>query len=92
MQPYSLNQIYEPLAKISPDIALYLPRTSNLQQLAKYASGDGKIEVVHYCMKGASKVSVNISVCRRERRLNCYQGYLRIPRKPKQSVNSYRHT
>jgi trimethylguanosine synthase len=61
MQPYSVNEIYEALVKVSPDIALYLPRTSDLRQLAKYASGDRKIEVVHYCMEGASKVSFLMS-------------------------------
>ncbi|KAI9770994.1 MAG: hypothetical protein M1840_002698 [Geoglossum simile] len=55
MQPYSVNKIYEALVKVSPNIALYLPRTSDLRQLAKYASGDRKVEVVHYCMEGASK-------------------------------------
>ena len=62
MQPYSVNEIYEALVKVSPDIALYLPRTSDLRQLAKYASGDRKVEVVHYCMEGASKVSSLISL------------------------------
>ena len=66
MQPYSLNKIYESLAKVSPDIALYLPRTSDLRQLAKYAPEGRKVEVVHYCMEGASKVSANASVCRSE--------------------------
>ncbi|KAH0536907.1 hypothetical protein FGG08_006245 [Glutinoglossum americanum] len=55
MQPYSIVEIYDALAVICPDIALYLPRTSDLRQLAKYASADRKVEVIHYCMEGASK-------------------------------------
>ncbi|KAI9868696.1 MAG: Trimethylguanosine synthase [Trichoglossum hirsutum] len=55
MHPYSVNEIHDAIAKISPDIAMYLPRTSDLRQLARYASGGRKIEVVHYCMEGASK-------------------------------------
>jgi hypothetical protein len=68
MQPYSVNAIYEAVVKVSPDIALYLPRTSDLRQLAKYASGDRKVEVVHYCMEGASKVGflTSLSLCGRD--------------------------
>ncbi|KAI9775729.1 MAG: Trimethylguanosine synthase [Geoglossum umbratile] len=68
MQPYSVNAIYEAAVKVSPDIALYLPRTSDLRQLAKYASGDRKVEVVHYCMEGASKVGflMSLPLCGRE--------------------------
>ncbi len=57
MQPYSLRDIYEPLSKLTRDIALYLPRTSDLRQLAKLVPDDGKVTVMHYCMEGASKVS-----------------------------------
>jgi trimethylguanosine synthase len=63
MHPYSVNEIHDAIAKISPDIAMYLPRTSDLRQLARYASGGRKIEVVHYCMEGASKVSAHSSIC-----------------------------
>ncbi|KAK3937080.1 hypothetical protein QBC46DRAFT_295085 [Diplogelasinospora grovesii] len=66
MQPYNLAQIHaacRPLKHV-----LYLPRTSDLRQIAKLAptnpNGDGdggskeKIEVVQYCMDGASKALV----------------------------------
>lgn len=39
---------------------MYLPRTSDLSQLAKYAPEDRKLEVTHYCLKGASKVCETI--------------------------------
>lgn len=55
MQPYNLEAIYTPFAKVTKDIVLYLPRTSDLNQLAKYAPEDRKLEVTHYCLKGASK-------------------------------------
>lgn len=56
MQPYSLGQIYEACKKMYA--ALYLPRTSNLRQIARLAPERKKIEVVQYCMKGASKALV----------------------------------
>ncbi|OCK86175.1 S-adenosyl-L-methionine-dependent methyltransferase [Lepidopterella palustris CBS 459.81] len=55
MQPYNLAAIYLPFAKVTKEIVLYLPRTSDLNQLVKYAPEDGKLEVAHYCLKGASK-------------------------------------
>ncbi|KAI9730089.1 MAG: hypothetical protein M1834_006081 [Cirrosporium novae-zelandiae] len=55
MQPYSLEQLYRAYAKLTPDIILYLPRTSDLRQLAKYASEENRVKVMHYCMEGASK-------------------------------------
>jgi len=56
MQPYSLKQLYELCNGM--ESALYLPRTSNLRQIAKLAREDQKIEVVQYCMEGASKALV----------------------------------
>lgn len=56
MEPYNLAQLqgaYEYL-----DHALYLPRTSDIRHLAKLAPEDQKIEVVQYCMEGASKAMV----------------------------------
>ncbi|KAF2760692.1 RNA methylase family protein [Pseudovirgaria hyperparasitica] len=58
MEPYSLSDIYNPFAKVARDIALYLPRTSNLNQLATHVTKDTKVQVTHYCMKGASKALV----------------------------------
>lgn len=56
MQPYSAKQIHE-MCK-STECALFLPRTSDLRQIAKLAPKGGKIEVVQYCMEGASKALV----------------------------------
>lgn len=56
MQPYSIKQIYESLSKVADHMVLYLPRTSDLRQLAALVGDGQKIRVTHYCMYGASKV------------------------------------
>jgi trimethylguanosine synthase len=56
MEPYNLEKLYTNFSKYSKHVVLYLPRTSDLNQLARYAPGGKKIEVSHYCMMGASKV------------------------------------
>ncbi|KAG7108829.1 Trimethylguanosine synthase like protein [Verticillium longisporum] len=56
MEPYNLQHLHD--ACVPMDHALYLPRTSDLRQIAKLAPGDDKIDVVQYCMKGASKALV----------------------------------
>jgi len=55
MQPYSIDQIFTSFSRIVPNIVLFLPRTSNLNQVADYAKEGEEVQVVHYCMKGASK-------------------------------------
>ena len=55
MGPYTLPFLYTSFSAITPDVVLYLPRTSDLRQLAKYAKPDEKLKVRHYCMHGASK-------------------------------------
>jgi len=55
MQPYSLKKIHSVCKDM--DSALYLPRTSDLRQVARLAEGK-KLEVVQYCMEGASKALV----------------------------------
>ncbi|KAI9834938.1 MAG: hypothetical protein M1819_002661 [Sarea resinae] len=55
MQPYSLQHIHGSLSKISKDLVLYLPRTSDLRQLAMMVPDGKTAPVVHYCMDGASK-------------------------------------
>ncbi|USW59135.1 Putative RNA cap guanine-N2 methyltransferase, S-adenosyl-L-methionine-dependent methyltransferase [Septoria linicola] len=54
MEPYNLKVLYDAFSAAN-EVVLYLPRTSDVQQLAKYAKGDEKLPVTHYCMKGASK-------------------------------------
>jgi len=56
MQPYTLSDLLEPLRKLTSDVVIYLPRTSDMRQLAIETEGDGKTTVMHYCMEGASKV------------------------------------
>ena len=56
MQPYNLDKLSRACAPW--EYALYLPRTSDLRQIAKLAPEDKKIEVVQYCMEGASKAMV----------------------------------
>lgn len=64
MQPYSLSDILHPFQRLIGDVVLYLPRTSDLRQLATFAVNDQKVTVIHYCMEGASKVCF-ISWCGR---------------------------
>lgn len=56
MEPYNLKTLYESFTKVTPDVALYLPRSSNLNQVARYAKEGEELQVVHYCVDGASKV------------------------------------
>ncbi|PKS06598.1 hypothetical protein jhhlp_007346 [Lomentospora prolificans] len=53
MEPYNLAQLHA--AYKSLDYSLYLPRTSDLRQIARLVPDDKKIEVVQYCIEGASK-------------------------------------
>ncbi|TKA74844.1 hypothetical protein B0A55_05338 [Friedmanniomyces simplex] len=55
MGPYTLPFLYNSFSAITPDVVLYLPRTSDLRQLAKYAKPGERLQVTHYCMHGASK-------------------------------------
>ena len=55
MIPYSLNKLYGEFSTFTDHMALYLPRTSDLRQLARMVKDDQQILVMHYCMDGASK-------------------------------------
>lgn len=55
MEPYSLNTLYTEFSLFSRNVVLYLPRTSDLNQLARMVQDDGPAPVMHYCMRGASK-------------------------------------
>lgn len=55
MQPYSLERLYSSFSAATSEVALYLPRTSDLRQLTKYAKSGEQLRVTHYCMRGASK-------------------------------------
>ncbi|KAI1477669.1 RNA cap guanine-N2 methyltransferase-domain-containing protein [Daldinia eschscholtzii] len=56
MEPYNLAQLHGTYRTM--DHALYLPRTSDLRQIAKLVPDGTKIEVVQYCVEGASKAMV----------------------------------
>ena len=55
MQPYSFTHLYDAFARFTDHVVLYLPRTSDVAQIARCVEGEGKVDVVHYCMRGASK-------------------------------------
>lgn len=55
MEPYSVNHLYREYSLFSRHIILYLPRTSDLRQLAHLVEDGKKINVKHYCIEGASK-------------------------------------
>lgn len=55
MEPYSLATLYNEYSTFSEHMVLYLPRTSDVRQLAKLVPDDQKVTVMHYCMEGASK-------------------------------------
>ena len=55
MQPYSLSHIYSQLAKVTPNMVLYLPRTSDLTQIAAKVDEGEQAQVIHYNQNGASR-------------------------------------
>ena len=57
MEPYNLDKLYKSFTKVTTEVVLYLPRTSDLNQIAKYGQDGKKLEVAHYAMLGASKAS-----------------------------------
>jgi trimethylguanosine synthase len=54
MEPYKLSELHRTFTGICDYVALYLPRTSDLNQVAKLV-GRGKSQVVHYCTRGMSR-------------------------------------
>ena len=56
MQPYNIQMLYEAFSAITKDMVLYLPRSSDLRQLAKLVKDEDKATAIHYCMNGATKV------------------------------------
>ncbi|KAL9627298.1 MAG: hypothetical protein Q9164_007645, partial [Protoblastenia rupestris] len=55
MQPYTLSDLMGLCRQYTEDIVIYLPRTSDVRQLAAYSRGAGKLAAIHYCIEGASK-------------------------------------
>ena len=56
MQPYALTDLLASFRQLTKDVALYLPRSSDVRQLANESLGESKMTVMHYCVEGASKV------------------------------------
>jgi trimethylguanosine synthase len=56
MEPYNLEKLYKSFTKYSNEIVLYLPRNSDLNQIARYVPEGKKLEVAHYAIMAASKV------------------------------------
>ena len=56
MDPYNLDMLYKSFTKYSKEVILYLPRNSDLNQIARYGEDGKKLEVAHYTIMGASKV------------------------------------
>ncbi|KAJ5832914.1 RNA cap guanine-N2 methyltransferase [Penicillium riverlandense] len=55
MEPYSLQKLYNEYSAFTKHVVLYLPRTSDVRQLAKTVPDNSQTTVMHYCMEGASK-------------------------------------
>jgi len=55
MKPYLLKALHSEFSKFTEDMVLFLPRTSNLRQLATVVKDGHKALAMHYCMEGASK-------------------------------------
>ena len=52
--PYGLKQL-QGFAQISTNVVLYLPRNSDLNQIADCVEDGRKSQIVHYCMQQNSK-------------------------------------
>lgn len=55
MEPYSLSHLYREFSMFTEHMVLFLPRTSDVKQLAKVVPDGQQTTVMHYCMEGASK-------------------------------------
>lgn len=55
MEPYPLEVLFKEYAAFTKHMALYLPRTSDVEQLAYYVPDGHNATVKHYCMEGHSK-------------------------------------
>lgn len=55
MEPYSLETLFSEYSLFTQHMVLYLPRTSDVKQLAKFVPDDRRATLMHYCMEGHSK-------------------------------------
>ncbi|KKA28652.1 hypothetical protein TD95_001869 [Thielaviopsis punctulata] len=56
MQPYNLADLHAAYREY--EHALFLPRTSDIRQIAAVVPGEEKADVIQYCIHGASKALV----------------------------------
>ena len=55
MQPYSLKYMFKKFEAFARNMVFYLPRTSDLRQIAECVGEKEKAQVVHYCTNGGSR-------------------------------------
>ncbi|KAI9722407.1 MAG: hypothetical protein M1828_004774 [Chrysothrix sp. TS-e1954] len=55
MQPYNIKRLHSFFSKWTEDFVMYLPRSADLNQIARFGSDDSKISIRHYCIWKASK-------------------------------------
>ena len=55
MKPYSFSHLYNSFSSLTAHLVLYLPRTSDLRQLARSVGGDKNTQIIHYCTNGSSR-------------------------------------
>ncbi|KAJ9640761.1 putative diacylglycerol O-acyltransferase tgs1 [Knufia peltigerae] len=55
MEPYTFSHLYKSFQRVTSNVVLYLPRTSDLRQVANVVQEDKKVQVVHYCTNGTSR-------------------------------------
>jgi trimethylguanosine synthase len=66
MQPYAASYIVERARTVTDNLALYLPRTSDLNQLASLIGDEEEMEAVHYCIGRKSKVRLRHRINQRQ--------------------------
>ncbi|PWW77388.1 S-adenosyl-L-methionine-dependent methyltransferase [Tuber magnatum] len=62
LEPYSGAYLVEQAQNISPNFALYFPRTSDLNQIAKMMPGP-RVQAIHYCVRQRSKALTVYAGC-----------------------------
>jgi len=53
--PYSLEYMHSRFSTVTKDMILYLPRTSDLNQIADCVERNEKAQIMHYCIYENSK-------------------------------------
>jgi len=55
MEPYTLDHLVRRFNKVTKNMALYLPRTSDIRQIADHVEDGKKAQIRHYCTYGRSR-------------------------------------